>query len=116
MDMPFRLDHLGKISLYKEAINWVDTAAHSAIKMRLQDQQDFLIPMERTKYERTEAAITREKDKLRKAQEFFAIHNERCGHEFASSASDNNTNLVLRQSPLIGHSSTFILRGYQKIM
>lgn len=74
------------------------------------------VPVERTKYERTEAAITREKDKLRKAQEFFAIHNERFGHEFASSAFDKNTNLVLHQSPLIGHSSTFISRGYQKII
>ena len=85
MDMPCRLDHLETISLYKEAINWVDTVAHSAIKIRLEYPQDFHIPMERTKYERTEAAITREKVKLRKAQEFFPIHNERFGHVFTSS-------------------------------
>lgn len=107
MDMPCRLDHLETIFLYKEAINWMDTAAHSAIKMRLQDPQDFLILMERKKYERTEAAINREKDKLRKAQEFLpSTTNVSNLHH---PASDNNTNLVLHQSPLIGHSSAFIL-------
>lgn len=60
----------------------MDTAAHSTINMRLRDSQDSLIPMERTTYEK---AITEEKYKLRKAEEFFDIHRERFGHIFAAS-------------------------------
>lgn len=85
IDMPSRLDHLGTVASYKESIHQMDTAAHSTINMRLRDSQDSLIPMERTTYERTVKAITEEKYKLRKAEEFFDIHRERFGHVFAAS-------------------------------
>ena len=50
MDMPCCLDHLQTVASYKEAINKMDTAAHRALKMRLQDPQGYLTPMERRAY------------------------------------------------------------------
>lgn len=86
MDMPSRLDHLETVALLKEDINEIDTAAHRTIKTRLQDPQDFLIPMERMTYELAETAITRKEAKLRKAEEFCKVQSESFGDLFAPAA------------------------------
>ena len=85
MDMPSRLDHLETVASYKEAINKMDTAAHRTLKMRLQDSQDFLTPVERRTYKAIETAITMRRDELRKAEEFFRAQSEPFGRVFATS-------------------------------
>lgn len=85
MDMPSCLDHLETTAILKEEINALDTAAHRIIKIRLQDPEDFIIPMERIRYESAETAITTKKDQLKKAEEFFRFQSERFGHLFAAS-------------------------------
>lgn len=85
MDMPSCLDHLETIALCKEEIRKSDTAAHNTTKMRLRDPQDFITPLERTRFKLTETGINSKKDTLRKAEEFFAVKSERFGHVFAAS-------------------------------
>lgn len=85
MDMSSCLDHLETTTILKEDIEELDTAAHKIIKIRLQDPEDFIIPMERRKYESAETAITTKKDQLKKAAEFFRFQSERFGHIFAAS-------------------------------
>ena len=71
MDMPSRLDNLETVALLKEEINAIDTATYKTIKTRLQDPQDFLIPMERMTHELAERVITTKEANLRKAEEFL---------------------------------------------
>ncbi len=60
MDMPSRLDHLETVASYNEGIKKDHTAAHSIIRMRLRDPQDFITYLERRAiYERTETGTTR---------------------------------------------------------
>lgn len=85
MDMPSRLDHLETIALYKEEINQSDTAAHRALRLRLQDPLGFLTPLESARYEMAETSINTKKDMLRSAEKFFADKSELFGHVFAAS-------------------------------
>lgn len=100
MDIPFRLDHLKTIASFKAEINESETGAHCTIKMRLRDPQDFITPLERAIYERTETGLNSTKDMLRKAEEFFAAKSERFDHVYAASG-------LRQQSPPAAPSVSF---------
>lgn len=100
MDIPSRLDHLETIASFKAEINESETAAHSTIKMRLRDPQDFITPLDRAIYERTETGLNSTKVMLRKAEEFFAAKSERFGHVYAASG-------LRQQSPPAAPSVSF---------
>lgn len=64
MDMSSCLDHLETTAILKEEIEELDTAAHKIIKIRLQDPDDFIIPMERRNGNNNEEGSAKESGRV----------------------------------------------------